>query len=123
MMSSFFFGGQKTEKGNLKTFCDIRTLSTEPSTGLFCRLIQRYQYKHLLTTQSEPSAVHWTDTKPKTPLNLSKWPHKSMRITLGESIARVAVHFHYHTTILVFWEAAVILSIDQITGKDKIAVS
>lgn len=28
-----------------------------------------------------------------------------------------------HTTILAFWEAAVILSIDQITGKDHITVS
>lgn len=46
-----------------------------------------------------------------------------MWITLGESMAHVAVHFHYHTTILAFWEAAVILSIDQITGKDQITVS
>lgn len=46
-----------------------------------------------------------------------------MWITLGESIAHVAEHFHYHTTILAFWEAAVILSIDQIAGKDQITVS
>lgn len=46
-----------------------------------------------------------------------------MWITLGESIAHMAVHFHYHITILAFWEAAVILSIDQITGKDHISVS
>lgn len=46
-----------------------------------------------------------------------------MRITLGESIARVAEHFHYYTTILAFWEAVVILSIDQIAGTDKMAVS
>lgn len=44
-----------------------------------------------------------------------------MWITLGESIAHVAVRFHYHTTILVFGEAAVILSIDQIAGTDKTA--
>lgn len=46
-----------------------------------------------------------------------------MWITLGESIAHVAEHFHYHTAILAFWEAAVILPIDQIAGKDQITVS
>lgn len=56
-------------------------------------------------------------------LNLSKWPHESMWITLGESAAHVAVRFHYHTTILVFGEAVVILSIDQIAGTDKTALS
>lgn len=45
-----------------------------------------------------------------------------MRITLGESLVRVAEHFHYHATILAFWEAAVILSIDQIASPDKTAV-
>lgn len=46
-----------------------------------------------------------------------------MRITLGESMARVAVHFHHRTTILAFREAAVILFIDKMAGKDKIAAS
>lgn len=42
-----------------------------------------------------------------------------MWITLGEGIAHVAVRVHYHTTILVFGEAAVILSIDQIAGAER----
>lgn len=44
-------------------------------------------------------------------------------ITWAGSIAHAAVHFHYQTTILAFWEAVVILFIDQITGKDKTAMS
>lgn len=42
---------------------------------------------------------------------------KSMRITLGEKPVRVAELFHYHTTILPVWEAAVILSIDQMASQ------
>lgn len=46
-------------------------------------------------------------------------PQKSMRITLGEKLRRVAGHFHYHATILAVWEAAVILSIDQMAASDQ----
>lgn len=46
-------------------------------------------------------------------------PAKSMRITLGERFARADQHFHYSTTILAFWEVAVILSIDQTAVSDK----
>lgn len=46
-----------------------------------------------------------------------------MWITLVEGVADVALHFHYHITILAFREAAVILSIDQIKGQDHITAS
>lgn len=48
-----------------------------------------------------------------------------MRITLGESPAGVAKHFHHDAAVSACWEVAVILCIDQAAaaGKDKMVVS
>lgn len=46
-----------------------------------------------------------------------------MRITLGESPAGVAKHFHPDAAVWACWEAELILCIDQAAGKDKMVAS
>lgn len=80
--------------------------------------------KHPLTTQRDPGTVQWTNAKPKTPSIYQSGPTNQCGLLWEKALLMwQTVHFHYHTTILAFWEAAVILSIDQITGKDQITMS
>lgn len=58
-----------------------------------------------------------TEQKPKTPSIYQSGPTNQCGLLWEKALVMCAVHFHYHTTILSFWEAEIILSIDQITGK------